>query len=74
MRDVRELLQTRSFMFALMLAVVLLVANIIVQASFGDPRNWPASSPTLAPFAIVAMASTPSIVTGGGGWTSRSGR
>jgi len=67
MPDVRGLLRTRPFMFALLLAVVLLVANVIAQPSFGDPGNWPEELATLAPFALVAMASTPAIVSGGGG-------
>src|SRR4051794_27171749 len=63
----RELLRTRPFMFALVLAVVLLVANVIIESNFIKPGNWPIELATLAPFALVAMASTPAIVSGGGG-------
>lgn len=63
----RELLRTRPFMFALVLAIALFVANVIIQASFAEPGNWPEELATLAPFALVAMASTPAIVSGGGG-------
>jgi ribose transport system permease protein len=63
----RELLRTRPFMFALVLAVALLVANVLIAPSFAKPGNWPVELATLAPFALLAMASTPSIVSGGGG-------
>ena len=45
----------------------LLIANIVAEPNFGKPGNWPAELATLAPFAIVALASTPSILSGGGG-------
>ncbi|WCB93298.1 Ribose import permease protein RbsC [Baekduia alba] len=67
MPDLRELLRTRPFVFAAALALVLLVANILAEPSFGKPGNWPTELATLVPFAIVAMASTPAIVSGGGG-------
>ncbi len=63
----RELLRTRPFMFALVLAVVLLAANVIIESNFVKPGNWAVELATLAPFALVAMASTPAIVSGGGG-------
>jgi ribose transport system permease protein len=63
----RDLLRTRPFMFALVLAVGLLVANVLIAPSFAKPGNWPVELATLAPFALLAMASTPSIVSGGGG-------
>jgi ribose transport system permease protein len=63
----RELLRTRPFGFALLLSLVLLAANIIAEPSFGDPSNWPPELASFAPLAIVAMASTPSILSGGGG-------
>ena len=62
-----ELLRTRPFMFALVLAVVLFAVNVIAEPSFAEPGNWPEQLATLAPFALIAMASTPSIVSGGGG-------
>ncbi|UGS36163.1 ABC transporter permease [Capillimicrobium parvum] len=63
----RELLRTRPFMFALVFAVVLCAVNVVAEPSFAEPGNWPAQLATLAPFALIAMASTPSIVSGGGG-------
>ncbi len=67
MPDLRGLLHTRPFVFALLLSAGLLAVNVIAQPSFGDPGNWPQQLATLAPFALVAMASTPSILSGGGG-------
>jgi ribose transport system permease protein len=63
----RDLLRSRPFGFALLLSVALLVANIIAEPNFGDPSNWPEELASFAPLAIVAMASTPSILSGGGG-------
>src|SRR4051794_20433190 len=63
----RELLRTKPFVFAAVLALALLVANVVAEPNFGKPGNWPGELATLAPFAIVAMASTPSILSGGGG-------
>jgi ribose transport system permease protein len=66
MRDrALALLQTRSFMFAAILAVALFVANLIVQASFVSSSALPETLADLAPFAIVAMATAPSVVSGG---------
>jgi ribose transport system permease protein len=59
------LLQTRSFMFALLLAVALFIANLIVQASFVSGSALPETLADLAPFAIIAMATAPSVLTGG---------
>jgi ribose transport system permease protein len=53
--------------FALVFAAALLVAEVIAQPSFIDPSNLPSELGTFAPFAILAMASTPSILSGGGG-------
>src|SRR5215475_9638877 len=63
----RDLLRTRPFGFALLLSLVLLAANIIAEPSFGNPSNWPQELASFAPLAIGAMASTPSILAGGGG-------
>ncbi|HEY7629432.1 MAG TPA: ABC transporter permease [Thermoleophilaceae bacterium] len=62
-----ELLRTRPFGFALLLSLALLAANIIAEPSFGNPSNWPQELASFTPLAIVAMASTPSILSGGGG-------
>jgi len=67
MSDVRNALRTRPYMFAVLLAALLLIANVIADPTFGKPANWPEQLATLAPFAILAMASTPAIVSGGGG-------
>ena len=56
-----------STRFVLVLAAVLLAVNIGLRPSFGSPANWPATLGAFAPFAIAAMASTPAIVSGGGG-------
>ena len=69
---VLALLQTRSFMFAAILAVALFIANLIVQASFVSGSALPETLADLAPFAIIAMATAPSVLTGG--LTCRSGR
>jgi ribose transport system permease protein len=60
-----DLLRARTFMFALVLAVALFVANLIVQSSFVSSGGLPETLADLAPFAIVAMASAPSILIGG---------
>src|SRR5437763_6414577 len=63
----RDFLRSRPFGFALLLSLALLFANIIAQPTFGSPSNWPQELASFAPLAIVAMASTPSILSGGGG-------
>lgn len=62
-----EKLQRRPWLFAALLAACLLVANVLAEPDFGKPSNWPVVLATLAPFGIVAMASTPAILSGGGG-------
>ncbi len=62
----KKVLQS-TYAFALVFAVALLVAEIIAQPSFIHPTNLPSELATFAPFAILAMASTPSILSGGGG-------
>jgi ribose transport system permease protein len=59
------LMRRYSFALALILTVVLLIVNILTESgSFG----LTAQLANLAPMAIAAMASTPSIVSGGGGF------
>jgi ribose transport system permease protein len=53
--------------FALVLAVVLLAANVGYVPVFVSPGQIPAELGTLAPFMLAAMASTPAILAGGGG-------
>jgi ABC-type sugar transport system ATPase subunit/ribose/xylose/arabinose/galactoside ABC-type transport system permease subunit len=59
-----ELLSRYSFGFALVLALVLLLVNLVRQpGSFGLTDQLA----TFAPIALAAMASAPSIISGGGG-------
>src|ERR1700689_2739722 len=55
----------RPFMFAAVFAVALFAANLIVQSSFVSSSALPSTLADLAPFALVAMASAPSIIVGG---------
>ncbi len=65
--NVRRLLRTRSFLFAGLLAAVLLIGNIIQLPAFVSRDNWDANLIAFAPFAILAIASTPAVLTGQGG-------
>ncbi|HEY7620151.1 MAG TPA: ABC transporter permease [Solirubrobacteraceae bacterium] len=67
MREVPSWLRTRPYAFAALLAAALLVANVVSEPNFAKPANWPSELAALAPLALVAMASTPSILSGGGG-------
>ncbi len=53
--------------FSALLAVALLIVNIIVQPDFVASGQIAGTLGTLAPFAIAGMASTPAILSGGGG-------
>src|SRR4029079_2600687 len=59
-----RLLRHYSFGFALVLSVVLLIGNLIETPDFG----WTEQLGQFAPLAIAAMASTPAIISGGGGF------
>ena len=67
MSELRRILRTRTYAFALLLSIALLVANIAVLPSFGSPSNLDTNLMLFAPFALVAMAATPAILSGGGG-------
>ena len=67
MPDLRHLLRRQTFAFAGVLAAVLLIVNIIAQPSFVRPGNLPGDIGLLAPLALVALASTPAVISGGGG-------
>ena len=51
--------------FGPVLLVGLLVTNVVALPSFGDPSNWSSLLAEFAPLALVAMASTPAILTRG---------
>lgn len=59
--------RARPWLFAAALSLTLLIANVVAEPNFGDPANWPQQLATLAPLALIAFASTPAIVAGGGG-------
>jgi ribose transport system permease protein len=67
MAELRRLLRTQTFMFALVVAVVLFAANAVALPNFVQPVNWPRTLAVFAPFAVVAIAATPAIMSGGGG-------
>jgi ribose transport system permease protein len=64
---VMRILRAYSFLFALVLAVGLFIGNLIALPAFVSVANWDTNLTTFAPFAILAVASTPAIMTGGGG-------
>ncbi|HEY1778198.1 MAG TPA: ABC transporter permease [Solirubrobacteraceae bacterium] len=62
---VLRLLNRYTFLFSLVLLVALLIANL---AEDGGHFNWQDQLADLAPVALAAMASTPAIISGGGGF------
>jgi ribose transport system permease protein len=68
MTDLLRLVRTRSYVFALLLSITLFVANVIAEPNFAKPDNWSRELATLAPVVLVAFASTPAILSGGGGF------
>jgi ribose transport system permease protein len=58
-------LASHTYLFAAFLAVILFIANLIAQASFVSSSALPSTLANLAPFAIIAMATVPSILVGG---------
>src|SRR6185312_15419240 len=63
--EVTRALRARSFAFALALTIVLLVINVIVDPSFAQPSSIPFTLATLAPLALVSMATAPGVISGG---------
>ncbi len=61
--SLRALFARHTYLFALILAAVLLIANLAKQPGFGSTSQLAA----LAPLGIAAMASVPSIMSGRGG-------
>ena len=64
---VSRVLRARSYLFALILTVGLFIGNVIALPAFVSVANWDTNLATFAPFAVLAIASTPAIMTGGGG-------
>ncbi|HKE80743.1 MAG TPA: ABC transporter permease [Solirubrobacteraceae bacterium] len=62
-----NLMTARPSAFAVGLAVLLLIANVIAQPDFIAPNQIAPTLGTLAPFVIVGMASTLAFLSGGGG-------
>ena len=66
-KRVTSALTRRTWVFAAVLVFGLVIANVVVQQSFLRPAYWPVLLGTLAPFVLVAFASTVPILGGGGG-------
>lgn len=60
-------LRSRSSTFAIGLTLALLVANIVALPAMVSLDQWPQTLASFAPFAVAAIASTPAILSGGGG-------
>lgn len=60
-------LRERPWSLALVVAVLLFIANELAQSSFAAWSSWPANLADFAPFALAAMATTPAVLSGGGG-------
>ena len=65
MNRILRLFRQRTYAFALLLVVVLLVLNVVVSPSLFGLERLPATLATIAPFILVAFASTPSMLGGG---------
>ena len=57
----------RPASFAVVLTILLVIANTVVQPAFAAWSQVAPTLGTLAPFAIAGMASTPAFLSGGGG-------
>jgi ribose transport system permease protein len=62
-----RLFLSRTSSFAAALFLILLVANLIKIPAFVGPSQFAGTLAVAAPFVIAAIASTPSILSGGGG-------
>jgi ribose transport system permease protein len=65
--DIGRQLRERTYLFALLLVIVLLAINIALVPRFASPAAWADDLKAFAPLALLAMASTPAILSGGGG-------
>jgi ribose transport system permease protein len=64
---VLRIMSQRPASFAVALAVLLLIANVVAQPDFIAPDQIAPTLGTMAPFVIVGMASTLAFLSGGGG-------
>ena len=64
---VLKTLTGKPWSFAVALTIVLLIANQLAQSSFGRPSSWPTTLADFSPFALAAIATTPAVLSGGGG-------
>jgi len=62
---VRRALQGRTFVFAAALALLLFLVNLAQDRRFVSASGLPQTLADLAPFALIAMATVPSVVVGG---------
>lgn len=60
-------LLARAYSFAAMLFAAMLIANLITIPQFVSPGNIAGTLAVAAPFVLAAIASTPAILSGGGG-------
>jgi ribose transport system permease protein len=65
MPDLRRALRARPYAFALTLGVLLVIANEVSRSNYLSPGRWDEMLAAFAPFAIVAMASTPAVLVDG---------
>jgi len=65
--ELRRLAHQYTFAPAAVLAAALLIANVVALPRFGNPDTWIGTLAIFAPFALVALASTPPVLSGTGG-------
>lgn len=53
------------YSFVVLLVIGLLAGNLAALPQFAEPSQWPAELGLLAPMVLVAMATTPSVLSGG---------
>jgi ribose transport system permease protein len=60
-------LRSRYFAPALLLLAALMMVNLVIDPTIFRPSVLPETFATLAPFALAALATTPAVLSGGGG-------